>query len=101
MSGLSDRTNEIIAGPSTRIKPEIAAKGKVLIYDLENQYFTGPRSRHGAYASVSILNPAITVERHHGKYYIAASFNTETTILRYSTQKGYVFCERLYFLSYG
>ena len=69
----------------------------VLFYDLENQYFIGPRKGQGAYVSMSVLDPVIIVERHHEKYHITASFNIETTILRYNAQKKHVFCERLYF----
>ena len=58
-----------------------------LCYDLENQYFQGPAKGGGAYASISILDPMITIERHHGKYHIAARFNVETTILCYEAQK--------------
>jgi hypothetical protein len=39
------------------------------------------------YASVSILDPVITIERHGGKYHIAARFNIETTILDYHSRK--------------
>jgi hypothetical protein len=55
-------------------------------YSLENQYFNGPKEK-GAYASISVLDPIVTIERYRGKYHIAAAFNMETTILRYNTQK--------------
>ena len=54
-----------------------------LRYDLGNLYFKGPETGGGAYASICVLDPVITIERHHGKYHVAARFNIETTILRY------------------
>ena len=55
--------------------------------DLPNQYFTGPRNGQGVYASAHILDSIITIERHDGNYHIAASFNVETTILQYDSNK--------------
>jgi len=57
---------------------------------IKDQHFKGPRKGKGAYASVFVLDPAITVERHGEEYHFAARFNLETTILRYNTQKRYI-----------
>ncbi|KAF2498534.1 hypothetical protein BU16DRAFT_615564 [Lophium mytilinum] len=50
---------------------------------LQNLSFTGPANASKPYVSISILDPIITIERHHGKYHIAARFNLETSILNY------------------
>jgi hypothetical protein len=65
-------------------------------YNLPNQYFLGPQEKvfkwarrgkgEGAYASLSILEPVITVERHGDEYHVAARFNIETTILGYGSK---------------
>ncbi|PKX90611.1 uncharacterized protein P174DRAFT_506265 [Aspergillus novofumigatus IBT 16806] len=56
-------------------------------YHLQDLTFTGPQgTRKSPYASVAILDPIITIERHHGIYHIAARFNIETAILNYATQ---------------
>jgi hypothetical protein len=73
-------------GLSLTVNKKAAALEPFACYNIENQYFNGPKGK-GAYASICVLDPIITIERHHGKYHIAAAFNIETTILRYSTQK--------------
>lgn len=55
--------------------------------DLDNQYFKGPKEGRGAYASVCVLNPILTIEHRDREYHIAVNFHLETTILGYSTQK--------------
>jgi hypothetical protein len=52
-------------------------------YLLPNLYFRGPEDTAKPYASLCVLDPIITVERHHGKYHVAARFNVEATILNY------------------
>jgi len=94
---MPESPNKAIPDPSKATDPKQPGKEPVRLYDLENQYFKGPGKGQGAYASVCVLDPVITLERHHGKFHIAARFNIETTILRYNTQKGYVFHERPYF----
>src|ERR1700734_2035108 len=94
---MPESPNKAIPDPSKATDPKQPGKEPVRLYDLENQYFKGPGKGQGAYASVCVLDPVITLERHHGKFHIAARFNIETTILRYITQKGYVCHERLYF----
>ncbi|KAL3458365.1 hypothetical protein BJX64DRAFT_279954 [Aspergillus heterothallicus] len=57
-------------------------------YHLQDLTFTGPqRQKRPAYASLAILDPIITIERHHGKYHIAARFNIETAILNYVSRE--------------
>jgi len=73
--------------------PDVPTQEPFESYNLPNQYFLGPKSeRHegrrrdkvqDAYASISILEPVVTVERHNDEYHIAARFNIETTILGY------------------
>jgi hypothetical protein len=55
--------------------------------DLDNQYFKGPQGGRGAYASVCVLDPILTIEHRDQEYHIAVNFHLETTILGYSTQK--------------
>ncbi|KAK1751200.1 hypothetical protein QBC47DRAFT_392424 [Echria macrotheca] len=64
--------------------PKKKAKGDIQLYLLPPISFDGPRDKTTKpFASVSILDPVITIERHHGKYHVAARFNMETTILNY------------------
>jgi hypothetical protein len=58
-----------------------------MFIDLQDQYSLGPNNGKTPYASFCILDPVITVERHDGNLHIAARFNLETTILRYSSHK--------------
>jgi hypothetical protein len=64
-------------------------------YLLRNIYFPDPSNTSNTpntsntsklYASISILDPIITIERHHQKYHVAARFNIETTILNYENR---------------
>jgi hypothetical protein len=59
------------------------ATSQIQCYYLHDLSFHGPSAASKPYVSVSILDPITTVERHHGKYHIAARFNIETTILNY------------------
>ncbi|KAF4213132.1 hypothetical protein CNMCM8980_007390 [Aspergillus fumigatiaffinis] len=54
-------------------------KKNIACFPVKDQWFRGPSS--GPYVSIYVLDPLITVERHHGKYHITARFNLETTIL--------------------
>jgi len=65
----------------------ISSMDPVLCLNLNEQPFSGPDEGRGAYCSFSILNPAITIERHGGEYHVTARFNLETTILGYEEQK--------------
>jgi len=55
--------------------------------DLENQSFKGPKKGRGAYASVCVLDPILTIEHRDKEYHVAVNFHLETTILGYNTQK--------------
>jgi hypothetical protein len=61
-------------------------RSKIQCYLLPNLSARGPSNATSPYASISILDPLITIERHHGKYHVAARFNIETTILNYENQ---------------
>ena len=56
-------------------------------YPLRNLTSVGPKESKRPYASICIIDPVITVERHDEKYHVAVRFNMETTILHYETQK--------------
>jgi len=71
-----DRVEYIESGPRIRVS--------FLLYNLLDQHLKSPRKRRGPYISVSILDPVIIVERYYKKYYIAAKFNIEMTILGYN-----------------
>jgi hypothetical protein len=76
------------AKPSTEeigegIGEEVEEKAKVLVLDIQDKHFPEPGSPDIPYASISILDPVITIERYNRKYYIAAQFNIKTTILDY------------------
>lgn len=82
-------TTEVTKDEIPRPSP-IEEKAKlvgVAYYDLGNQYFQGPED--GAYISVYILDPIVTIERHRDKYHISTAFNMETTILRYNDRDWY------------
>jgi hypothetical protein len=64
-----------------------SSMARVLCIDLDSQSYSGPAGGRGAYTSFSVLDPAITIERHGGKYHVTARFNLETNILRYSVLK--------------
>lgn len=69
-------------------------------YHLQDLTFIGPKGTKGSpYVSIAVLDPIITIERHHGKYHIAARFNIETAILNYAMQKRSVTVFTLYFLT--
>jgi hypothetical protein len=55
--------------------------------DLDNQYFKGPKEGRGAYASVCVLDPILTIEHRDKEYHVAVNFHLETTILGYDKQK--------------
>jgi hypothetical protein len=65
----------------------LGGKDPYLSAPLKNQYLHKPEHSKRAYVSISILDPAITIERHHERYHIAARFNFETTILQYDTRQ--------------
>lgn len=58
--------------------------------DLKDQVFQGPKLAKRPYASILILNPILTIERHADAYYFSCRFNIETTILGYETRPGFV-----------
>jgi hypothetical protein len=71
-----------------QLAPIFKKPAPILCLDLENQLDLQSQHVEGRpYASVSVLDPAITIERHGGKYHIAARFNLETTILDYHAKK--------------
>jgi hypothetical protein len=76
------------AKPSTEetgeeIKEEKKKKAKVLVLDVLDITFPEPNSPDASHASISVLDPVITIERHNGKYHLAARFNIKRTILDY------------------
>ena len=95
---------KVEAGQASRMevneKPKASAKANganeklapVLCIDSDDQLDLedGDQFRQGSkkpYASISVLDPVITVEFHSGKYHIAARFNIETTILDYHSRR--------------
>ena len=69
-----------------RIASKQASPSQIQCYRLRSLSFHGPREGLEPYISLSILDPIITIERHRGKYHIAARFNLEITILNYENQ---------------
>ncbi|KAJ5641795.1 hypothetical protein N7490_005795 [Penicillium lividum] len=57
----------------------------IAYFGVKDQSLTGPDN--APYTSTYVLDPLITVERHHGKYHITARFNIETTIVGYNLRK--------------
>jgi hypothetical protein len=60
-------------------------KSSIAYFAVKDQWFTGPKN--APYASICVLDPLMTVERHHGQYHITARFNIETTVLEYDLRK--------------
>ncbi|KAL3449639.1 hypothetical protein BJX65DRAFT_272776 [Aspergillus insuetus] len=76
--------------PVHPVEPELLsvdepARNSVAYFTLKDQCFRGPYP--APYTTVCVLDPLITVERHHGKYHITARFNVETSILDYHVNK--------------
>lgn len=80
-----ERINLQMPRRATREKDDDATS-QIQCYYLHNLSFHGPSAASKPYVSVSILDPIMTIERHHGKYHIAARFNIETTILNYESR---------------
>ena len=59
----------------------------ILGIDLGDQHFIGPRQGEGAYTSLSILDPLITIELLGDEFRVSARFNIETTILSYDIRQ--------------
>ena len=66
------------------------ADKSALNIDLKDKHFCGPQQAKQPYASVSILNPVLTIERHADYYYFSCRFNIETTVLSYESKSGSV-----------
>lgn len=60
-------------------------KSSIAFFAVKYRCFSGPKN--APYASICVLDPLITVERHHGKYHVTVRFNIETTILDYHLHK--------------
>jgi hypothetical protein len=69
----------------------------IAYFAVKDQWFIGPKI--APYVSTCVLDPLITVERHHGKYHITARFNVESTILDYHQNKRFGPWECLSFYS--
>jgi len=52
--------------------------------DIQDEFVLG---QNKPYASISILDTVITVERHGENYHVAARFNIETTITDYHSNQ--------------
>jgi hypothetical protein len=77
------RTCLIIIMSKRAAKEGEKALSQTQCYYLHNLVFQGP------YVSISVLDPIMTIERHHGKYHVATRFNIETTILNYESSMKY------------
>ncbi|PVH89045.1 hypothetical protein DL98DRAFT_508886 [Cadophora sp. DSE1049] len=77
----------IVRQRSPRLDIPAISQESILCLDLPDQYFRGPPTARKPYASIAILDPVVTIERHGGNYHIAARFNIETTILGYNERE--------------
>lgn len=71
-------------------KPRNPDLAKIFYIDVGNQLDlqdTPFPSLKKPYASVSVLDTVITVERHGGNYHVSARFNIETTIEDYNSRE--------------
>jgi hypothetical protein len=88
---ISNNTPKVVTRPGPQPHKQIPTadgfREPILCLDVADQYFQGPERSKGPYAAISVVDPVITVERHGGKYHIAARFNIETTIQGYSTKR--------------
>jgi len=72
--------------PISDASSDIDIKESVAYFRIRNEELIGPTDGP-PYASICVLDPLITVERHSNNYHIAARFHLETTILDYSTHE--------------
>jgi hypothetical protein len=80
----------LISTPSN-LSVDEQEKSNVAYFGLRDQWFKGPNANANAKGapcvSIGVLDPLITVERHHGKYHITARFHVETTIVDYNAHR--------------
>ncbi|KAL2786294.1 hypothetical protein BJX66DRAFT_328664 [Aspergillus keveii] len=78
----------LISTPSN-LSVDEQEKSNVAYFGLRDQWFKGPNAnaKGAPCVSIGVLDPLITVERHHGKYHITARFHVETTIVDYNAHR--------------
>jgi hypothetical protein len=76
-----------LIGTPSNLSFDEQQSNNVAYFGLRDQWLRGSNARGAPYVSIGILDPLITVERHHGKYHITARFHVETTIVDYSAHK--------------
>ena len=81
---------DIAKGADKAKEAERAAS--IAYFLIRNEELIGPTDGQ-PYASICVLDPLITVERHSNNYHITARFHLETTILGYSTHKRFTSLE--------
>ncbi|KAL3477170.1 hypothetical protein BJX99DRAFT_257646 [Aspergillus californicus] len=84
-SYLKDLVEPGLIGTPSNLSVNEADRSRIAYFGIKDQWFKGPNG--SPYTSIGVLDPLITVERHHGKYHITARFNIETTILDYNMHK--------------
>ncbi|KAJ6164040.1 hypothetical protein N7470_002712 [Penicillium chermesinum] len=72
-----------LIGTPSNLSFDEQERKNVAYFGLRDQWFRGQNAKGAPYVSIGVLDPLITVERHHGKYHITARFHVETTIIDY------------------
>jgi hypothetical protein len=80
-----------LIGTPSNLSVDEQEKHNVAYFGLRDQWFRGPNANANAKGapcvSIGVLDPLITVERHHGKYHITTRFHVETTIVDYNAHR--------------
>lgn len=76
-----------LIGTPSNLSFDEQEKKNVAYFGLRDQWFRGPNAKGAPCVSIGVLDPLITVERHHGKYHITAWFHVETTIVDYNARR--------------
>ncbi|KAL3483945.1 hypothetical protein BJX62DRAFT_244422 [Aspergillus germanicus] len=90
-AAVADWVEPGLIGTPSNLTVDEQEKKNVAYFGLRDQWFRGPNANTNAKGapcvSIGVLDPLITVERHHGKYHITARFHLETTIVDYNAHR--------------
>ncbi|KAJ0414716.1 hypothetical protein BJY00DRAFT_20113 [Aspergillus carlsbadensis] len=84
---IEDLVEPGLIGTPSNLSFDEQEKNNVAYFGLRDQWFRGSTAKGAPCVSIGILDPLITVERHHGKYHITARFHVETTIADYHAHR--------------
>jgi hypothetical protein len=90
---LADWVEPGLIGTPSNLSFDEQEKKNVAYFGLRDTWLRGPNAnaKGAPRVSIGVLDPLITVERHHGKYHITARFHVETTIDDYNAHRKFEF----------